>query len=316
MKYAYILCLLLIVSFIPVFLEGAETLQYIPDSCFSVVTVSNVQSDKGVSWLIDAWINSPRESPLRDLLTAVPAQEMSVALFHAEGRGSLSILLVVNIPSGKKADKALLDKLIDPSSSGSIQTTSYKNTTIAYTTAGDITDYAAYAVVQNNILAAATLDILKLSLDGPAIGQAAGYRSMQSVLPANQDGQLFTDNSGSQFVKFLRPLEDKWGMSLLLSADYLQWMGASFDFIDSQRVSGNFVFQGKDTSHMEDIQDDADFLGETFKRKFIAEKIKYESDVEVDGKTVVLNFTIEGLEPLWTKLFEQGVLSLFRLNTG
>ena len=64
MKYACTLCLLLLVSFVPVFLKGAETLQYVPDSCFSVVTVSNVQSDRGVNWLIDAWINSPRESPL------------------------------------------------------------------------------------------------------------------------------------------------------------------------------------------------------------------------------------------------------------
>jgi hypothetical protein len=267
MKYAYILCLLLLVSFIPVFLEGGETLQYVPNSCFSVVTVSNVQSDKGVSWLIDAWINSPRE------------------------------------------------KLIETKSGNSIQTASHKNTMIAYTTAEDVGDYGAYAVVQNNILAAATLDILKMSLDGPAIGQTAGYRSMQSVLPVSQDGLLFTDNSGSQFVQFLRPLEDKWGMSILLSADYLQWMGASFDIIDTQRVSGQFVLQGKDTSHIEDIQDDADFLGETFKRKFIAEKINYESNVQVDGKTVVLNFQIEGLEPLWTTLFEQGVLSLFRLDT-
>ena len=101
-------------------------------------------------------------------------------------------------------------------------------------------------------------------------------------------------------------------MSLLLSADYLQWMGASFDFIDSQRVSGRFVFQGKDTSHIEDIRDDAKFLGETFKRKFIADKIDYESNVEVNGTTVVLNIQIQGLEPLWTKLFEQGVLSLFQ----
>ena len=134
---------------------------------------------------------------------------------------------------------------------------------------------------------------------------------MQSVLSTNQDGLLFTDNEATQFVRFLRPLEDKWGMSLLLSADYLQWMGASFDFIDSQRVSGKFVFQGKDTSHIEDIQDDADFLGETFKRKFMAEKIEYEGDVIVIDNTVTLDFQITGLEPLWTKLFKKGVLSLF-----
>ena len=314
MRFAYILCLLLLVTFIPIFLEGSETLQYVPDSCFSVVTISNVQSDKGVGWLIDAWINSPRESPLRDLLSSVPAREISVALFPAEGSETFSMLLVVTLNKGKKAEKALLDKLIETPLTVSIQTTSHKNTTIFYTTAEDAGDYSAYAVVQNNVLAAATLDILKTSLEGPTVGQGSAYKNMSAVLTLSQDGLLFTNNSNSQFVQFLRPLEDKWGMSLLLSADYLQWMGASFDFVDSQQVSGKFVFQGKDTSHIEDIQDDADFMGETFKRKFIAEKIDYKGEVTVNGKTVVLNFNIEGLESLWTKLFAQGVLSLFSLD--
>jgi len=32
----------------------------------------------------------------------------------------------------------------------------------------------------------------------------------------------------------------------------------------------------------------------------------------VKDKTVVLTFDIQGLEPLWKRLFEQGVLELFR----
>ena len=96
------------------------------------------------------------------------------------------------------------------------------------------------AVVESNILAAATIDILEASLEGPYIGQSATHRNMLSVIPATQDGLLFNNNSKSQFVQFLRPLEDKWGVSLLLSADYLKWMGASFDFIDSQQVAGKF----------------------------------------------------------------------------
>jgi hypothetical protein len=314
MKFAYAVCLLLLVIFISVCLEGSETLQFVPDSCFSVVTISNVQSDKGVNWLINTWMNSPRESPLRDLLSAAPAQEISVALFPPEDRGTFSMLLVVNVDKGKKAEKALLDKLIKTPLTVSIDTTSHKNTTITYNTAEDVGDYATYAVVQDYILAAATLNIIKTSLDGKAIGKTAVYKNMKSVIRTEQDGILFTNNNNSQFVDFLRPLEDKWGMSLLLSADYLQWMGASFDFIDSQRVSGRFVFQGEDASHIEDIQDDAEFLGETFKRKFIAEKIDYESDVRVNGKTVVLNFEVSGLEPLWLNLFEQGVLSLFSFD--
>jgi len=315
MKYTYILCLLLFVVIMPPLLVGAETLQYVPDSCFSVITISNVQSDKGVHWLINAYKNSPRESSLRDLLSAVPAQEMSVALFPPERGGTFSMLLVVDVGNGKKAEKALLDKLIETPLTVSIDMTSHKNTIITYNTAEDVGDYAAYAVVQNYILVAATLNIIKTSLDGNTIGKATVYKSMKSLISTDQDGILFTNNNNSQFMDFLRPLEDKWGMSLLLSAEYLQWMGASFDFIDSQRVSGKFVFQGEDTSHIEDIQDDAEFLGETFKRKFIAERIDYSGDVQVDGKTVILNFEIAGLESLWMKLFEKGVVSLFSLDS-
>jgi hypothetical protein len=145
--------------------------------------------------------------------------------------------------------------------------------------------------------------------------QTSAYKSMQSDISSNQDGQLFSNNSESQFVNFLQPLEKKWGMTVLLSAEHLQWMGASFDFVDSERVLGKFAFKGKDTSHLPDIQDDAEFMGETFKRKFIAEEIDYDGDVLVEDKTVILNFKVEGLEPLWTNLFEQGVQSLFSVDT-
>jgi hypothetical protein len=313
MRYICLILLIVLVLGVPLSLGMAGTLQFVPDSCFSVVSVSNVKSDRGVSWLINAWINSPRKSPLRDLLNTVPAQEVSVALFPAKDE-TLNMLLVVEFPKGGKIDKVLLDSLIETENGGSLRTVTHNNTAVTYTSAQDIENYAAYTMVGNMLLAASGLDILKKALDGPSVSRGDGYKSMMSTLSSGQDGILFSDNSGSQFVRFLRPLENKWRMSLLLAADYLQWMGASFDFVDSQRVSGQFLFRGADTSYIEDIKDDAEFMGETFKRKFIADKIDYKSDVQVDGKTVVLNLEISGLEPLWTKLFGQGVLSLFRVG--
>jgi hypothetical protein len=44
----------------------------------------------------------------------------------------------------------------------------------------------------------------------------------------------------------------------------------------------------------------------------MAEKINYTKNIDVTGTTVVLNMTIEGIEPLWLKLFEGGVLSLIK----
>jgi hypothetical protein len=314
LKYTFVVCLLSLLMLLAVDAEGVEALKYIPDSCFSVVTVSNVQNDRGVRWLMDAWINSPRESPLRDLLSTVQAQEISVALFPTEGGEELHMLLVMRLPKGKEVPTELLDNLLETKSGGSLISSSYNGIQITSTTEQGFRDYAAHAAVQDIVLAAATPDILKSSLDGPSIERNAVYKNMRSEISSGQDGLLFINNDGGQFVQFFRPLEDKWGMSLLLSADHIQWMGVSLDFVDSQRVTGKFVFQGKDASHVVDIQDDAEFLGETFKRKFMAEKIEYGSDVQVDGRTVLLNLEISGLEPLWTKLFEQGVLSLFRLE--
>jgi hypothetical protein len=101
-------------------------------------------------------------------------------------------------------------------------------------------------------------------------------------------------------------------MTLLLSSEYLEYMASSFDVVNASKVSGTFVFQGADRGRIDEIKDDAEFMGEAFKRKFMAEKIQYSSKVEVKDSTVTLTFQIEGLEPLWKKLFEQGVLNLFR----
>ena len=89
-------------------------------------------------------------------------------------------------------------------------------------------------------------------------------------------------------------------------------MGFSFDIVDSNRISGEFTFQGGPGASIEDIQDDAEFLGEAFKRKFIAERIDYSGTVEVKDMTVRLEFNIEGVEPLWKELYKKGPLSVIR----
>jgi len=167
-------------------------------------------------------------------------------------------------------------------------------------------------VWNGNVLVGTNVDVLKYAVEGTSVVQSGGYNRVRSRFPRDTDGFLFTDNENLKFAQFLHPLEDKWKMSLLLSAEYLEWMGAAFDVVDSTRVNGQFVFQGKDTTHIDDIRDDAEFLGEAFKRKFMAEKIDYSSSVEVSGSTVVLDFEISGIKPLWENLFEQGVLSIIR----
>jgi hypothetical protein len=293
---------------------GSETEKYIPDSCTAVVNVYNIQNDPGISWMLDAWIKAPRKSPLRELLKTVVPQEMSVAFFPEKKDTPMTLIAAMAIPKGAKVDKDKVGMVIRGDEGTSLDTVTYKGATITYTKGlKGPEDFGAYAILGDRfLLFGSDAEIVKKAIDGPPADKAPNYQKVQGQFPQAKDAILFADNSGMKFANFLKPREKKWKMTLLLSSEYLEYMASSFDVVNSSKVSGTFIFQGADKSRIPDIKDDAEFMGEAFKRKFMAEKIQYTSKVEVKDRTVVLTFQIEGLEPLWKKLFEQGVLELFR----
>jgi hypothetical protein len=293
---------------------GAETGKLIPDSCTAVVSVYNIQNDPGISWMLDAWIKAPRQSPLRELLKTVVPQEMSVAFFPEKKDTPTNLLVAMALPKGSKMDKGKVSEVIKGEEGTSLDTLSYKGATIAYTKGlKGPEDYGAYAILDDRLLLfGSDAEIVKKAIDGPPVDKAPNYLKVQGQFPQAKDAILFADNSGMKFASFLKPREKKWKMTLLLSSEYLEYMASSFDIVNASKVSGTFVFQGADKSRIPEIKDDAEFMGEAFKRKFMAEKIQYSSKVEVKDRTVILTFQIEGLEPLWKKLFEQGVLELFK----
>lgn len=311
MKLTTIVCIVFLFTAAGITAEGAETHKLIPDSCITVVTVSNVQSDPGVSWLLDAWISSPRQSPLRELLKSTSSQEISIAVFPPKKDYPLYLLVVIKMSSGTGIDKEKLNAIITLEDDRAVKNISHEGIEIIAASGENIPkDFSAYAVIRDKALIGTDADILKTAITGPSIEGSPGYRKAKDWFSRADDGLLFADNSNSKFVNFLKPLEKKWKMTLLLSAEYLEWMGFSFDIVDSNRVAGEITFQGSPDADIEEIQDDAEFLGEAFKRKFMAEKIEYSSGVEVMDRTVRLKFLIEGIEPLWIGLFEKGALSI------
>jgi hypothetical protein len=293
---------------------GAETEKFIPDSCTTVVSVYNIQNDPGISWMLDAWIKSPRKSPLRELLKTVVPQEMSVAFFPEKKDVPMNLLAAMSLPKSSKVDKGKVSEVIKGDEGTSLDTVSYKGATITYTKGlKGPEDFGAYTMIGDRvILFGSDPEILKKAIDGPPVDKSPNYQKIQGQFPQARDAVLFADNSGMKFANFLKPREKKWKMTLLLSSEYLEYMACSFDVVNASKVSGTFVFQGADKSRVDEIKDDAEFMGEAFKRKFMAEKIQYSSEVQVKDKTVILTFQIEGLEPLWKKLFDQGVLELFK----
>lgn len=288
-------------------LVSADTTGVVPDSSVVFVRVTRMQDDPGVAWLGSTWLDTDRESPLRDVLRDTRYQEAAVVVLPSDSDQRIAMI----IDLGGTPDTGVLDRAI--AADGQTQNQSVSGVEVRVATnpiPGE--DFTAYAIDGSTVVLASDPGAVAEVLGGSAMSGAAGFRQMAGEVDTSADGLLFADNENLRFADFLAPLERKWQMSLLLSAMDLEWMASGFDVVDANRVTGTIVFKGLGTAAVPDIADDADFLGETFRRKFIAEDIEYSSNVSIDGTVVTLDFTVSGLQPLWLRLFEQGVLSVIR----
>jgi hypothetical protein len=288
---------------------GAETIETVSDTSVVVVRISRMDSDPGISWLSETWLATDRETPLRDFLREVSYREAAVTVLPSGPGEPQRIVMVIDAaaaPSTNLLDRTILGGL--PTSARTVE-----GIAVTFTpNPPEGEDFAAYAIVRNTLILGTDEGAVAEVLSGSPVSRSDGYRQMTGFVDTDSDGLLFADNEDLRFADFLAPLERKWQMSLLLSAADLEWMASGFDVVDSNRVAGTIVFKGQSVGAVPDIVDDAEFLGETFRRKFVAEKIDYTSNVSVEGTVVTLEFTVEGLEPLWLRLFEQGVLSVIR----
>ena len=291
----------------------ADSLGSVPSGSVVTIRVNRLGTDPGVSWLVETWHATPRDdSRLRNVLSPGIFTDVSVAVMPAAGAESLRLLMIATIAPGQTPSSSGLDSVIANSSSA-IRTDTVAGISVRYNgspTEGQ--DFAAYAVRGDTLYLASSRDVMRESLQAGSLSGLATFSDMSSRVDMAADGVLFATNEGGAFADFLSPLEQKWQMSLLLSAQDLEWMASSFDVIDSERVIGRILFMGSSSSALPDITDDAEFLGEAFRRKFIGENISYTSSVSTDGLLVALDFEVEGLESLWNRLFENGVFSIIR----
>jgi hypothetical protein len=294
------------------FAAGYDTQKLIPAQAVAVVTVVNVQSDAGLSWMLGAWSKSKNQTPLKDLVKSLSPQELSVAFLPESKDSPMRALAVIALPKGASPDKALLEKAVGGAAGSKLESISYKGASIFSAPGGvALSDFGAYAMAQDKLVLGSDADAIKKALDGPAVDSSTDYAKALAQAPKGMDATLFAENAQSQFALFLGPRQKKWNMELLLSADALAYVGASFDFAGSSKLTGTIVFQAAKADRIADLKDDASFIGEAFKRKFLADKIQYSGKVDAKDNTVTLTFQMDGLEPLWTKLFDGGILELF-----
>ena len=312
-KSTILFCILL--TAISVAISADDNSGFVPENSVVFVTVSRMRDDDGMKWLRQSWHDSPRESTLRDFFNKITYHAVSVAVLPSVPGGKPKVLLIAVVDNGADLNLNYMDNVISSETTSSVKSSKESGTELRYVDNPDPeNDYGAYAVVGNSILFGADKAVVEEALSGSPVAETPNFIQMTELLDVENDGLLFADNRDTRFADFLNPLESKWGLSLLLSSQDLAWMGSSFDVVDLNTVKGKIIFHTEDDSAIFDVQDDAEFLGEAFRRKFIAENIEYSSEVQVEGTTVTLEFEIEGLKSLWLRLFEGGVLSIIQPN--
>jgi hypothetical protein len=231
---------------------------------------------------------------------------MGVSILPSQPGGDRELLLAINVGSSFNLNS--LKKVIQTETSSEVLQQQYQSHTIYYN--DDPAEYNAAAAVGSYVLIGTSVTAIEKAIGENDFTQDGQYKDAAGKLSAEEDVILFGSNSSGQFAEFLDPLQDKWRLTLLLSADSLEWIGSSFDVADSNTIKGKIIFKSKDSGGVDDVADDASFIGEAFKRKFMAENIEYSSKVTVEGTYVTLTFDVTGLEPLWLKLFEDGAMSV------
>jgi len=293
-----------------------------------VASIKPGKDDPGVSYLASIWKETLKEregnstkkqEAIEDIFKQPHLPNITVAIFGKDitklyGAGGsifdLPSYLILVESSDKEFLKSKLDVLLEKSEN--LKRETFKEGEFAYNEFAGLSNDPSIYVQLGDIIAVGPgrdklEEALELSRDSKdSIARLSKYKEMMSKMVTHGDGTLYIDNRDLAFTKMLRELEKDWKITLLLAVDYIDSMGISFDIIDKDSAKANIVFKAKDPKGIEEIKNDARFLGEAIARKFVEENVGHSSNITVSGKYVILELELKGLENIWARIFKKG----------
>lgn len=277
-----------------------------------VASIKHGKDDPGVSYLASIWKETLKEreknytkkqEAIEDIFKQIHLPNITVAIFGKDitklyGTGGsifeLPSYLILVESSDKDFLKSKLSVLLEESENLKCET--FKGGEFVY---GDI---IAVSPDKDKLREA-----LELSRDPKnSIANLSKYQELMSKMTSHGNGTLYMDNRDWTWTKVLRELEKEWRITLLFAIDYVDSMAISFDIIDKDSASAKIVFRARDIKGIEEIKNDARFLGEVISRKFVEENVEYSSNITVSGKYVILELELKGLENIWARIFKKG----------
>lgn len=308
---------------------GEDLANLISRDAVFVASIKPGKDDPGVSYVANIWKDvlkereknyAERQEAIEDIFKQPNLPSVTLAVFGKDitklyaGGGSVfdlpSYLILAGMEgSDKEFFKSKVDILLKRKEELKHET--FKGEEIVYNeTVGQPRDPSAYVQLSERMAISPDIDKLKdavvLSKEPKdSIAGLSKYKEIMSKASLSGDGQLYIDNRDSLFTKVLKELEKEWKITLLLAVDYVDSIGASFDIKDKDSASVRIVFKSKDPKGLEEIKNDAQFLGEAIARKFSQEDVHHTSSITVSGKYVILELQFKGLEDLWARVLKK-----------
>ncbi|MDP2943869.1 MAG: hypothetical protein Q8N49_01140 [Candidatus Omnitrophota bacterium] len=320
--FVSILLVLTVVGGLSKEVRGSEELfNLVPDKAIIVAYIDANKQDPGLSYQLRLWKDKldrrgeyRKREQIKEIYDRLGHVEAVGAIF-IDQKGTLQHIVIVKIV-GKNDDKEGqfnifqedIKRLIKKKEE--LRALSYLEYKIIYSVDRYPSEVSAYVCIDDDIIAVGTnAEVLKeiIRVKKRRVDSLAGdkkFIDMKSRFAKGSDGFIYIDNKDGRFIKLLREWEQKHYMTLLLSGDFLEAIGIFFDIVDEDISKGRIVlFTHQENALFDDIQDDTRFFDEVIRRKFMAEGVKYTSEITINSQYAILDFKITGLEPFWTKVF-------------
>lgn len=329
-----ILLVLTVVGGLSKEVRGSEELfNLVPDKTIIVAYVDANRDDAGLSYPLRLWkemldhrTEYGKREKIKEIYDTLGHVEAVGAIF-IDQRDTLQYIVIVKIVSKRDDDrkeqfnifqegiKRLIKKKEEP------QTLSYLDHKIIYSVDRYPSELSAYVCIDNDIIAVGTnVDLIKEVIrvrrrKANPFAVNKEFIDMKSRFFKGQDGFIYVNNKDGRFTEVLRKWEKNHHITLLLSGNFLEAIGISFDIVDEDTGKGKVVFfcRQKDVL-FDDVQDDLRFFDEAIRRKFMFEGVNYTSNITVNREYAILNFEATGTKSFWTKVFGEERKEIFKGN--
>lgn len=317
MKYFKNIILIIIAS-VCLYNQIYAQADFIRRDAIGFAEISLNRSDAGINWLLTQWLQSPRPNALKSYTKNFRPEDATIAIFRSPQTGELRFAVIsrTNISLESDKNKNIISQFIkNEITAPEFSNISYNQHIIYYGPMADRRYELGYFITGNRLIWGNELSLVKSVSDAISgenrLIRFSDYPSLRKRIPEKSDLVVYLNNNQSRFANVLSQQEKKWRLSLLLSAEDIASIIMGIDFIDGNKITGKIIFKSRNAAALAEIRNDANFLGETIRRKFSQIKIGYNRKVMTEGNYVTLEFEMTGVKPLFQEMFKEGITSLF-----